>query len=211
MSQSDRERGEGFEVLQRGIPKTGPSREAYGDWYRKTYVNRSRLITGLALVFAAITVIMAVLGVFYSLTLLPVAVLFGIVTHLLWYHASGRLAERVYRTVETQAAVGGQRSNQEAGFGAGPRDAWQGPRQNRRTAQRQRRARATAGGGGQTRAHELSRREAYRRLNLEPGADEQAIRAAYREKVKDVHPDTEDGTEEAFKRTTEAYERLVES
>jgi hypothetical protein len=201
----------GFEVLLAVKLKTVARREAYGDWYRSTVVNRSRLITGLAAVFAAITVTMAVLGVVYSLTLLPVAVLFGVVTYLLWYHASGRLAERVYRTVEQQAAVTGQRSNQDAGFGAGPRDAWQGPRQHGRTAREQRRARATAGAGGQTHAGQLSRREAYRRLDLEPGADEQAIRAAYRERVKDVHPDTADGSEEAFKRTTEAYERLVES
>ena len=52
--------------------------------------------------------------------------------------------------------------------------------------------------------------EAYRILDLQPGADETAIRDAYREEVKRLHPDTEDGDAEAFKRVTAAYERLVE-
>ena len=52
--------------------------------------------------------------------------------------------------------------------------------------------------------------EAYRILDLQPGADETAIRDAYREKAKRLHPDTEGGDAEAFKRVTAAYERLVE-
>jgi curved DNA-binding protein CbpA len=36
------------------------------------------------------------------------------------------------------------------------------------------------------------------------------VRAAYRERVKEVHPDTEGGDEEAFKRVTRAYETLRE-
>jgi curved DNA-binding protein CbpA len=34
------------------------------------------------------------------------------------------------------------------------------------------------------------------------------VRRAYREKVKQVHPDAEGGSEDAFKRVNEAYERL---
>ncbi|HET7325127.1 MAG TPA: J domain-containing protein, partial [Halococcus sp.] len=52
--------------------------------------------------------------------------------------------------------------------------------------------------------------EAYQTLGLDPGADETTVRAAYREKVKEVHPDTEDGNERTFKRVNEAYERLSE-
>lgn len=57
---------------------------------------------------------------------------------------------------------------------------------------------------------ELSRRAAYDRLGLEPGADEEAVRSAYRELVKEHHPDAGDGDEETFKRVTAAYERLVD-
>ena len=55
----------------------------------------------------------------------------------------------------------------------------------------------------------LSPAEAYRRLDLENGADESEVRQAYRRKVKEVHPDR-GGDEVAFKRVTEAYETLVE-
>lgn len=52
--------------------------------------------------------------------------------------------------------------------------------------------------------------EAYRILDLKPGAGETAVRDAYREKAKRLHPDTEGGDAEAFKRVTAAYERLTE-
>jgi curved DNA-binding protein CbpA len=52
--------------------------------------------------------------------------------------------------------------------------------------------------------------EAYRRLDLDPTADEAAVREAYRERVKEVHPDAADGDEETFKRVTAAYERLTD-
>lgn len=60
----------------------------------------------------------------------------------------------------------------------------------------------TAGRGGAA--------EAYRVLGLEPGAGQEAIREAFREKAKALHPDAEDGDAEAFKRVQEAYERLSE-
>lgn len=45
---------------------------------------------------------------------------------------------------------------------------------------------------------------AFEELGLTPGADSDAVRAAYRERVKDVHPD-QGGDSEAFKRVREAY------
>lgn len=56
----------------------------------------------------------------------------------------------------------------------------------------------------------MSVEEAYRVLGLDPGADTTDVKQAYREKVKSVHPDTATGDEEAFKRVTQAYERLAE-
>jgi curved DNA-binding protein CbpA len=53
-----------------------------------------------------------------------------------------------------------------------------------------------------------SDREAYRVLGLDPGANQRAIRDAYRRKVKDVHPDADGGDEEEFKRVAAAYETL---
>ncbi|MFB6165852.1 MAG: ferredoxin Fer [Haloarculaceae archaeon] len=47
----------------------------------------------------------------------------------------------------------------------------------------------------------------YDVLGIEPPADDDAIRAAYRERVKAVHPD-HGGTVEEFRRVRAAYERL---
>jgi curved DNA-binding protein CbpA len=52
--------------------------------------------------------------------------------------------------------------------------------------------------------------EAYRTLGLDPGTDEAAVRAAYRQRVKEVHPDRPSGDEDEFKRVTRAYERLTD-
>lgn len=44
-------------------------------------------------------------------------------------------------------------------------------------------------------------------LGLEPGTAPEDVEQAYRERVKEVHPD-QGGDEEAFKRVRKAYERL---
>jgi hypothetical protein len=51
---------------------------------------------------------------------------------------------------------------------------------------------------------------AYEVLGLEPGAGPEAVRAAYRERVKEAHPDTPGGGVEEFIRVREAYEYLRE-
>ena len=53
-----------------------------------------------------------------------------------------------------------------------------------------------------------SEREAYEALGLDPSASDEAVRRAYRARVKEVHPDTDGGDEEAFKRVNRAYEQL---
>ena len=49
--------------------------------------------------------------------------------------------------------------------------------------------------------------EAYETLGLEPGADLESVRRAFRERAKETHPDR-GGDPEAFIRVREAYERL---
>jgi hypothetical protein len=61
--------------------------------------------------------------------------------------------------------------------------------------------------GGEDRGPTLA--EAYETLGLEAGADLDAVREAYRERVKETHPDR-GGDPEAFIRVREAYERLRE-
>ena len=174
---------------------------------------------GLAAVFAGLFVLMAVLGFVSHLVFLLVAIPFGIVSYTLWYHASGRLRERASR----QARAGRSRArgpNEAAagGFDAGPRQEWTGPRRGADGAGRTR-ADGARGFGASTRnsrqgrarsasGPELSSAEAYDVLDIDPSADPDRVRRAYRERVKDVHPDTEDGDEASFKRVQQAYERL---
>jgi hypothetical protein len=106
-----------------------------------------------------------------------------------------------------QAAGGPQRGGQRGGPQA---DGQRGGPRGRRAAgdgvgrRRDRANRARVG----PEADEITEREAYDRLGLDPDADTDAVKRAYREKVKEVHPDTEGGDEDAFKRIKTAYERL---
>jgi hypothetical protein len=182
----------------------------------------SRLVTAVAAVFAATAMLFGVFGFVYNLGFLFVAALFGAVSYFMWYHASGRFAQRLYRGVEDRAAPGGQ----QGGFGAGPREEWEPPRDEgaRQRARTARGQRARAGPQGGARGGNRRRRrataaaqqrgptaaEAYDTLGLDPSADEDAVKSAYRKKVKQVHPDAADGDEEAFKEVKSAYERLTD-
>ena len=165
-------------------------------------VDGDRLVAGLAFVFAATTgtvVLIAVAAV--EPVLIVVAVPLAVATGAFWYRSSGRLRERAARaSARSQGAGPYAGPGGVSGAGAG-RDG--GRHRNR---QRERRDRAGRAGGATS---DVSRAEAYRRLGLEPHADEAAVRAAYRRTVKDVHPDR-GGDEAEFRRVTEAYERLVE-
>ena len=170
----------------RVVDEPSRHREAYGRRSGTSLVDRDRLLLGLAAVFAGLTVLVAVAALAVQPFLLLVALPFAALTYFLWYQATGRLEERTRRR-QTRA-----RRAASAGAGAGPRG---GTTDGRRPPQ------PTDG---------PSRAEAYRRLGLEPGADESAVKRAYRERVKEVHPDTETGDQEAFKQVTRAYERLTE-
>ena len=167
-------------------------------------MTRSRLVIGLGAVFAGLTVLTTVLGFVYSPVALALAAAFGVTTYFLWYHASGRLRRRVHRDARA-AGSGRSGRSRTGGFGAGPRGERTGPQSGRGfDAGRSRRR----GVGGRRRRAGPSTAEAYRTLGLEPGADETAVRTAYREKVKEVHPDAADGSERAFKRVQSAYDHL---
>ena len=162
------------------------------------------LVVGLAAVFAGTTVLLATLAFAYQPFLLLFAVPFGIATYFLWYHASGRLSDRVRRTADrdrrSRANAAAEGPGGFEGFGPGRRAA--GSRGERSTDGSRRRPRADP--------TEPTLAEAYRTLGVDPGADEDAVRDAYRELAKSTHPDADSGDEEAFKRVTRAYERLVE-
>jgi hypothetical protein len=185
-------------------------------------VHRSPLVSGLAAIFGGTAALFALFGILINPIFLVVAALFGAVTYLTWYHASGKLAARLYRTVEQQAATNGGQARQageRGGFGAGPREEWRPPRDGEAARERvrggQRRATGAGPGAGarqrtsQNRPPQGPKPADYKILGVEPGADENDIKSAYREKVKEVHPDTEGGDEQQFKRVKTAYERLT--
>lgn len=188
-------------------------------------VEYDRLVMALAFVFLALAGLLAVVGLVLEPFVLTVSLLFGVVSYFMWYQASGRLGRRLYRHVEARARANngrgrerkrrqertrkrerGRSQNARGGFGAGPREDWD-PRSEW--------ARGDGFNTDQQRTSTTGNRvdaaEAYDILDLDPGADETAIRSAYREKVKDVHPDTETGSEEEFKRVNAAYEQLTEN
>ncbi len=163
-------------------------------WVKATRVNQSRLLLSLTAVFAGMTVLFLVLSFVFTPAMLVATALFGATTYALWFHATGKLQQQVYRQARTARSPPRQ---ERGGFGAGPRQQWRGPRQERRQRQVRQPSRPNQ-----------SVTEAYQILGLNPGADADAVRKAYRKRVKETHPDTERGSEEAFKRVTEAYERL---
>lgn len=185
---------------------------------------KSPLVVTLAAVFAGLTVVLVTLTLataqwFVLLLALP----FGATAYLMWFHGTGRLRERTRRRVNR----GDERVTQgTGGFGAGARRAAsEGPRERFRQRQARAGPRGRADGGGPTGGFRegpdgtrgtvrppgaLSTETAYRRLDLSPDADADAVRQAYRDKVKEVHPDRPDGDEEAFKRVNDAYETLQE-
>ena len=163
-----------------------------------------RIVLGLAATFSGLTVLLVVVALAARQPLvLVVAIPFGVVAYVTYLQATGRLLEW------TGPGPFGRRSRQRArrvrtdrGRGvtedrAGP---WTGD---------SRWASGETVGDGTDRPRP-SDREAYRVLGLDPGASEEAVRDAYRQKVKDVHPDAKDGDEEEFKRVTKAYETLRE-
>lgn len=151
-------------------------------------MKRQRLLIALASVFAGITVLLVMLGVVYNLVIVVFAVPFGVAAYIIWYHATGRLAARTRRR---RADPFRDRATGDPRFNGG-------------------RTRQAGQPGSRGPDDDLSAREAYRRLDLEPGADKETVRRAFRRKVKDVHPDREGGDEQAFREVRQAYDRLSE-
>jgi len=165
---------------------------------------------GIASVFVGITVLMVVVGLAVNPFFLFIALPFGGSAYLMWYQASGKLAERMRRQAASgQFNAAGRQRTAPGGFGAGAsrrgfstreraRRARQ-TRQNRRRARRE--PRSDAG---------LSAVEARNVLGVEASASQSDIKAAYRQQAKRYHPDSESGDEARFKKVSRAYERLSE-
>ncbi|RRJ30278.1 J domain-containing protein [Halocatena pleomorpha] len=178
-------------------------------------MERNQLVMGLAIVFAGLAAVVAVAAIAHAPFVVILALLFGAVAYFMWYQASGRLTRRLYQMVENRARSNDGRA-ERGGFGAGPRDTRRGRtrrggRRGRRQASNTNRRRDPSGGnrGDIVDQSGLTNAQAYEILDIDPNVGETAVKEAYREKVKDVHPDTENGCEEAFKQVNEAYEQLT--
>lgn len=175
-------------------------------------MQRDRLVFGLTAVFAGMTVVVALVGVaFREPVLFVVVVPLAAASYMFWYQSSGKLRERLRASARARREG---RTEERGGFGAGPRggggfEGARGRRAREEWERRNRRRRGSEGpGAGIGPQSGMSRAEAYRRLGLEDGADEAAVKRAYRRKVKEVHPDS-GGDETEFRKVTEAYETLT--
>ncbi|GAA0518170.1 DnaJ domain-containing protein [Halorubrum aquaticum] len=179
------------------------------------------VVVGLAATFVGLTALLVVAGVVVNPLLLAVAVPFGAAAYLMWFHASGRLRERVRREADRLGPTERERAEQRARAAENRRDTYRtagvsgsrsasgttGARGGTRGRNR------TAAGDARDRApstHGMSEREAYATLDLDPSADGETVRSTYRERAKRLHPDGEDGDEEAFKELNRAYEVLTD-
>lgn len=157
-------------------------------------MTRSPLLLAIAAVLAGVAALFVVLGAVFNLLLAVVALPFGAAAYFLWSHATGRLQGRIRRRFAGRNGFEHRQWTADAGRG---RDTGPWDRTSRRTATAE--AETT-----------LDRETALDVLEVGPDADAGTIRRAYRDRVKAVHPDTDGGDEDEFRRVRAAYERLTD-
>lgn len=176
-------------------------------------MDRDRLNVVLASVMAGIAVSMVSLAVAVQPVLLVVALPFALAAYLMWQGATGGA---LFQSRRRRAGAAARRAAAETESGRrDPGDVFDGGRfgdgefGGRYADARQERRRARQRRGGAS-APGMSRREAAEVLGVAPDADGDAVKTAYRDRVKETHPDADGGDEAAFKRVAAAYERLSE-
>ena len=183
-------------------------------------MDRDTLVLGIAAVFAGTFVTMSVLALSHSLFLLLVAAPFGAAAYFMWWQVSedveARFRRRADATARREAAARSRAAEAAAGgdsrFAEEARRRVAEERRQRAAAGRQGARGATAGGAGRREDPRrpdtgMARREAFDALGLDTDASQDQIKSAYRDRVKEVHPDS-GGDEESFKRVNRAYETL---
>jgi hypothetical protein len=138
------------------------------------------IVAWMVLTFGLMTLALVVVGIVVNPVILALAGIFALTSGLMYYHLSGQMAADVYRRVEQQATAHGQ-----------------------------------PGAGGSSNPAEddelnISEQDAYEALGVPADADQETIKEAYRQQIKEAHPDTDGGSEEEFKRIKDAYELLQE-
>lgn len=157
------------------------------------------MLLGLAAVLAGTTALLGIFGLVYNPILFVAATPFGAATYVVWRHVTGRLTPRRRERASPFDAARTARETGAAGRRAplGSGDARGGDRTR------------PGDDAGQGAAERQRLREAAQLLDVEPDADPDAIRAAYRERARELHPDAPDGDADAFQDVREAYDRLT--
>lgn len=170
-------------------------------------MDRNGLILGVAAVLSGVTVVMLLAGIVVNPFFLLVSIPFGSSAYLLWYQASGKLSDDMTQgETNTFGSQGRNTGFDPESFGAGSSTSDNFASESARRAQQYReKARANQAVDERT---TISQSDAYQILDVDPVADEAEIKAAYRQKVKQYHPDTPSGDEEMFKKVSRAYEVL---
>lgn len=164
-------------------------------------MNRDRLLLAVASVLAGTAVLLVVLGTRFNLVLVLAAIPFGAAAYFLWLDATGRLRHRL----RSRARRGARARRPGSGGRVADGGRARGSRRTRGDGARRTRTR-TRPPGDPTQSASRARRV----LGVDADATEAEIREAYRDRVKDVHPDRDGGSAEAFKRVQAAYDRLTE-
>ncbi|QZP37494.1 J domain-containing protein [Halobaculum magnesiiphilum] len=177
-------------------------------------MDRDVLLLGIAAVLAGLTATLAMLGIAYSPFVFLAALPTGAAAYFLWYQASGRLKE------DMRSRAAGRRSARGAGEGAPGGDSrfareararmGDGGRVGPRGADgrgARTRGRGPTGGPAMNANSGMPPGDARRTLGVDADASGSEVKAAYRDRVKETHPDS-GGDEEEFKRVNRAYETL---
>lgn len=178
-------------------------------------VERDTIGLALAGVLAGLAVLLFVAAAVTQPFLVVVALPFAAGAYLVWQATVGEYRGAGRRVTGADA----RRARARRARAAAERTASDGPGGGERWRERERtRAQNRGRGGAGERARDrrraesdsLARREAARVLGVDTDADPATVRSAYRERVKEVHPDAKGGDAEAFQRVNDAYERLQE-
>ena len=174
---------------------------------------RDTVGVALASVLTGLAAVLLIAAIAVQPFLAVAAVPFAAGAYLVWessigeYSRAGPSAGRRARARRARAADDRTASDGPGGTTAGGRRHEHSQKDERARAEGRRRA------SGRERAREpdsLARREAARVLGVDADAEPAAVRSAYRERVKEVHPDTDGGDAETYQRVNDAYERLSE-
>jgi len=171
---------------------------------------RDTVGVALAGVLAGLATMLFVAAIAVQPFLVAVAIPFAAGAYLVWQASIGEYG----RASPAGARRARARAANERTASDGPGHATAGERRRRRERRQEyERARTEgrrrASGGDRGRGTDtLARKEAARVLGVDVDADAATVRRAYRERVKEVHPDTEGGDAETFQKVNDAYERL---